>query len=112
MPVSERIVAERQRRYDQRMEAAKKVVPQGPYCYENTGKMVERTMDNGQVVKVPESRVCPYWKWRNDKPQQRNGYCRLLKAGDWQKDGTFLLWDSVKECGINSEDPDENEPDN
>lgn len=109
MPVSERIVAERQRRYDERMKAAKKVVPHGPYCYESTGQMVTRTMENGQTVQVPENRVCPHWKWRKDKPYQRNGYCRLLKAGDWQREGTFLLWDSVKECGINHHEDDDEE---
>jgi hypothetical protein len=30
-----------------------------------------------------------------------NGYCKFLRAGDWQKDGTFLLWEQLKECGVN-----------
>lgn len=46
---------------------------------------------------------CPYLKIRRDKPEQRNGYCRLLKAGDWMPHphGTMLLWDGCKECGVN-----------
>lgn len=25
----------------------------------------------------------------------------LIPKGDWQEDGTMLLWDQCKECGIN-----------
>ena len=47
---------------------------------------------------------CPYWSIRLDKPEQLNGYCDFLEIGDWQKDAYFsLLWDQVKECGINED---------
>lgn len=87
-------------------------IPHGPYCYE--GK-----------------RRCPYWSFREDKPDQESGYCAFLGKGDWDtnasteqsivfSDGTKtspsempigigLLWDSVKECGINEEYESEEE---
>ena len=42
-------------------------------------------------------------KWliiSKSKPAQENGYCKYLKLGDWYEDGTSLLWDECKECGI------------
>lgn len=71
----------------------KKKIPKGEYCYDEKGN-------------------CPYWEIRDDKPNQRNGYCKYLKRGDWQaKPGKkwpkgaplsalSLLWDQVKECGM------------
>jgi len=29
-----------------------------------------------------------------------DGHCGYLGKGDWEKDGTTLLWDQVKECGV------------
>lgn len=62
-------------------------VPHGPYCYDERG-------------------CCPHWSRRDDKPDQESGYCALMEAGDWMPIplGTMLLWDQVKECGINLED--------
>lgn len=60
-------------------------IPSGIYCYDETG-------------------VCPYWRKHPNKIEQESGYCLFLKKGDWMKDGTMLLWDAVKECGINSDD--------
>ena len=90
----------------------KDLIPKGMYCYTR--------LKNGKI------KVCPYWKLRNNKPEQINGYCSFLKRGDWQltkeryeknpywincktgkktkmKKGFPLsfLWDMVKECGIN-----------
>ena len=88
------------------------LIPHGPYCYsESRGR--------GR---------CPYWELREDKPSQMNGYCHFLEKGDWElhQDSEFtthnpttkeliivkgrdvpfpvsLLWDQVKECGINDE---------
>ncbi|EKS4345001.1 hypothetical protein QB607_003004 [Clostridium botulinum] len=42
-------------------------------------------------------------KWHSKNPnkdKQECGYCKYLNRGDWQEDGTFLLWDMVKECEI------------
>jgi hypothetical protein len=54
------------------------VIPQGFYCYDDKG-------------------VCPYWSRRDE-----GGYCAYLEKGDWQIEGG-LLWDQVKECGIDDE---------
>jgi hypothetical protein len=106
MPVSERIKRERQARYDRRIAEAKTKVPEGDYCYGNTGRMIETTLSNGAKATVPEAKICPYWKRRGDKPEQANGYCRLMKAGDWMKQPirTMLVWDQVKDCDINHYD--------
>lgn len=70
------------------------VIPAGLYCYDKNG-------------------VCPYWSLREDKPKQRNGYCSFLERGDWEvtdpelpedhpiQTAHSLLWDQVKECGVN-----------
>lgn len=67
-------------------------VPKGDYCYigfNNTFK------------------VCPFWLTLKEFPKQSNGYCTLMEAGDFMtlgNNGTSLLWDQVKECGINPAD--------
>lgn len=64
-------------------------IPEGCYCY----SYVEE-----------KYKVCPFWTKVQDKPEQENGYCHYLKQGDWETDG--LLWDKVKECGVNEELPE------
>jgi hypothetical protein len=79
------------------------LIPPGMYCYSQ-----ERVAETapGFVHRVTP---CPYWGSAPEKRTQQNGYCAHLKAGDWEEDGTFLLWDMVKECGENN-DIDESEP--
>jgi len=87
------------------MKKDKLIIPKGDYCYSRD--------ENGNQVN------CPYWSSRPDKPNQENGYCAYLEEGDWEvnadseeydpKTGEVrelrwpcnLLWDQVKECGIN-----------
>lgn len=110
MPISLDIERRRNARYDRRMAKAGDVVPKGMYCY--TPKSV-RYEENG--LPSMEIELCPYWKRRGDWPEQGYGYCRLMKVGDNTKGrqpngrrrSTMLLWDQVKECGINDEIPDE-----
>lgn len=59
------------------------IIPEGEYCYTRFG-------------------ACPYWDKNPNKPDQENGYCHLLEAGDWMP-GMDLLWDQVKACPINNE---------
>lgn len=59
-------------------------IPKGCYCYDQKG-------------------ICPYWSKREDKPDQENGFCSYLNRGDWDVEVLSLLWDQVKECGINDE---------
>ena len=63
------------------------VIPPGPYCYGRN--------DQGDRV------LCPYWSSVPTAPEQEDGYCALLGRGDWEVKGLSLLWDQVKECGIN-----------
>lgn len=65
------------------------VVPEGPYCY--------------NIVRIEPPKIitqtCPYWGCISDF-----GYCKLLEVGDWMDNSSGLLWDQVKECGINEGD--------
>ena len=68
------------------------IIPYGIYCYSTSPK--------GKKIR------CPYWLLFKDKPFQNNGYCKFLGRGDWEvtnRENSWrsLLWDSVKECGIN-----------
>lgn len=62
------------------------VIPNGLYCYDVTTRQ-----------------PCPYWSIDHTKPEQDNGHCMYMQSGDWDVDGVSLLWDAVKECGINTE---------
>lgn len=112
----ERIVRERQTRHDRRMEQAAEVVPYGMYCYTRTPDAAwdaERAA-TGRPFIPGRYAPCPYYKVRQDKPEQQRGYCRLVKAGDWmpaEKGGTMLLWDGCKECGVNMPSDAELAPD-
>lgn len=70
-------------------------IPYGHYCYE-----ILSVNENIGRIKV---KLCPYWNRDYSKPEQMNGYCSYLKCGDWEHEGLGLLWDQVKECGINEE---------
>lgn len=86
----------------------KKKIPKGVYCY---------TYVKGKY------KPCPFHSYSRNHPEQGNGYCSLMKKGDWNlheeailtdlktgevidKDdlpfSTGLLWDQVKECGVKS----------
>jgi len=47
---------------------------------------------------------CPHWSKNDNYPRRENGYCAFLGKGDWELDHIGLLWDQVKECGINCSD--------
>lgn len=74
------------------------IIPKGLYCYK------ELKYDKG-TGKIKVIGLCPYWSFRSDKPSQECGYCSFLEVGDWEvEDGVSLLWDQVKECGVNEDD--------
>ena len=64
----------------------KKWIPKDtPYC---------ETYKHGKRVD------CKWLSFNPNKHHQEAGFCRYLKTGDWIDDGTWLLWDGVKECEI------------
>lgn len=69
-----------------------KYIPHGDYCYAQLN-----WKDN-----IHHISLCPFWNQSLNHDSQNNGYCHFLKSGDWQKDLFGLLWDQVKECGVNS----------
>ncbi|MCS4090014.1 hypothetical protein [Rhizobium sp. BK176] len=79
------------------------LVPAGLYCYRTD--RIEYEADGRPRMKIT---TCPYWGSRQID-DATFGYCAHLKTGDWEDDGTMLLHDMVKECGINTGD---DEPEN
>jgi hypothetical protein len=75
------------------MEIDEKLIPPGGYCYD----IISLSGDGNRIL------MCHYWERHPEKPPQQTGYCHYLQSGDWEEDGTLLLWDGVKECGINRE---------
>jgi len=64
--------------------AMKKWIPKDTcYCYENKN-----------------IKTCKWLSFNKTKHKQLSGYCKYLNIGDWMEDGTILLWDECKECGI------------
>ena len=70
-------------------------IPNGYYCY--------------TIIKIIDDKIkckpCPHLVHHLDRPEQECGECTKFDIKDWI-DGT-LLWDSVKECGINVQDDDD-----
>lgn len=69
-------------------------IPKGPYCYTTDG------IFKGTTLKI---KICPYWDKVKNAPEQENGYCHYLDEGDFDDGPCFLLWDQVKECGVNDD---------
>jgi hypothetical protein len=75
------------------------IIPTGSYCYQIIS--IEPNDQNEGGLPTIKTKTCPYWGSDVKKSGQDNGYCAHLKTGDWDGDGFSLLWDFVKECGIN-----------
>jgi len=69
------------------------LIPEGGYCYTHISN------GRGGYEGFVRIQPCPFWDRFPNFPKQDNGYCHYLKRGDWQ--GTDLLWDQCKCCGIN-----------
>lgn len=74
------------------------VIPRGLFCYTAQGEF-----EDGKML----IKTCPYWSIDESQPEHANGYCKFLKKGDWMEDGTWLVWDQIKACGINEEGNEE-----
>jgi len=77
------------------------------YCWVSLGPDPDGwTDENGKVWPALKIKMCPYHRIIPGQPEQANGYCDYLEAGDY--DGTtMLLWDSCKECNVNMDWQDE-----
>lgn len=78
-------------------EAIKLIPKNTPYCYSPDP---DRKMVDGRLPIIS----CPFWTPYEDHVSGpvREGFCLFLGIGDREEDGTFLLFDQVKECGISS----------
>ena len=64
-------------------------IPDGIYCY-------KPNYDSDSIFDMT-GYLCPFWDMKNNT----EGYCHYLEIGDWDEEGTFLLWDMCKECCVN-----------
>lgn len=84
-----------------RREHSTSDIPAGLYCY---------TLVSGKPGSImPRRWRCPYWDWNPWAPGQFNGYCHLIKSGDWSYRNGGILWDMCKECGLNDDYDEEME---
>lgn len=74
-------------------DAPLKQIPTGDYCYSI------QSIDN-QSGRIHTS-VCPYWSVDNNQAPQNNGCCKLLAIADADDSSDGLLWDQIKNCGLN-----------
>lgn len=73
----------------------KKWIPKNQcYCY----NIIEKGKD-GKL----KTETCKWHRFSKKHDEQENGYCLYLNKGDWQENGTLLLWDRCKECRIKDE---------
>ena len=80
---------------------ARKRIPKNTcYCYipKKALKPCKKYPDGGYDVKL-----CPYWKKLKEKDKYGNAiyYCKYLKQKSEEYDPINLIWDMVKECGVN-----------
>lgn len=70
------------------------------YCY-TPKKYVPRHNPEYYLIKL-----CPYWKRLKKKDKYGNAicYCKYLKQKSEEYDPSNLIWDMVKECGVNEYD--------
>lgn len=78
-------------------ENAENYIPKGCYCY----TPVDMVEDLATGMPRMLIKRCPFWAINPAHSSQMNGYCAYMGSGDWENDGTLLLWDQVKECGVN-----------
>jgi hypothetical protein len=71
-------------------------VPKGDFCYK-----IKKIAYTGGGKRVIVTKNCPYWCWDEKYPGGRVGHCNLLKVGDMDDDCSGLLFDQIKECGLN-----------
>ncbi len=68
-------------------------IPKGPYCYH-----VEIDPETGKSV----TKSCKYWKAKLVKGHP-GAFCSFLNETSEYAEFASLLWDKVKECGINND---------
>jgi len=78
---------------------AKLVVPKGVYCYKIRKIDYDNTLSDGKPI-IRTNR-CPYWSWDRRYPDEDVGYCKYLNLSDRDENSNGLIWDQIKECGVN-----------
>lgn len=81
------------KRYRKNRKSKYKKVPEGMYCYEFDGT-TSQTWSKKYKMFLPSYGIkkCPFYSYKN-----RKSYCKHLHSGGG------LLFDQIKECGINND---------
>lgn len=74
------------------------IIPRGHYCYTSDE---EKNANKDKDDHAFYTKACPYWSTIRNGEEQSDGYCSFLEMGDDEIAG--LLWDQIKECGINND---------
>jgi hypothetical protein len=93
-------------RFEDAGENAQDFIPKGYTCYGSFEVTGEKSPEGIPFMRL--NGLCPFWAKNPEGGEQSYGYCAKLNTGDWEEDGTMLLWDMVKECGQNEPDYSEN----
>ena len=73
-------------------------IPKGPYCHKMRKVIWNKDRSIPPILKT---KLCPYWCWDKRYPEEIVGYCKYLECGDYDGPCHGLLFDKVKECGLN-----------
>jgi hypothetical protein len=79
------------------MDISHPEIPKGTYCYTSL-KVINNPDDPNAKPTYKAEGVCPHWK-----KTENGARCELLNVEHHRKCGFHLVWDQVKECGINKE---------
>jgi len=94
-------------------------IPKGYYCYTSvtTGHEPSDAVHNklleifgepaSSTMPIRRCTPCPYWGMDASRERQNNGFCTFLNTRDWDDSSGGLLWDQVKDCGINVDDEED-----
>ena len=69
-------------------------IPHGCYCY----KLLSVDKITGKL----KIEICPHWHAKAINAQP-GAYCSLIKQYSQHEEANNMLWDQVKECGINED---------
>lgn len=73
-------------------------IPKGMYCYTSL-KVINIPEDPHALPIIKVDGLCPHWK-----KTEKGARCEFLNEEHNKWCGYHLVWDQVKECGINREE--------
>ena len=93
---------------------AETLIPKGLYCY--TPVRTPEAEADWKNHGIFRTKCCPFWERYNEeihgelpaeyaphKKEFLGAKCTYLNVSDWDPEGSLLLWDQIKYCGINDD---------